>query len=946
MLPLWSALNSGVGRRLVAGVATAMALLLVAAFTVTAQQSSEQQAQEQALRLDAAARQSAEGLEARIQAADAIVAAHALDDAGVTGLSLRERLAGVRSFRDVTLLSVDPQGIATAGALLFELSAVQQGALHAGGSVLYALPVSEAAAQLYLLHEVRTGSDRRIAAFAFAPDWLWQPPRVAAAARLQVFSANAGVLFGQTGDSRAYRGLIEAPLRSGLNPGASRNLSWQADGDAWAGSLAALEPLASFAGASLAVLAAEPTADGTVRAAAIGKSVPLLLLVGTVLTLAVSMFLLRAWMPALAALRRGLHELREERAVTLRIPTAADEPRQLLDAFNHAAAAVLRRSATLRTLAEIDALMLASNELEEVMDAVLARVREVTRCRAVGIGLIDANAGPHARLFVASHDGDPLPVARVALDPSLLDTLRESPEGLTIARCEDERHSCLQPLEQAGAHFFWAWPVFAGDRLAAILAVGYDHPARAEATLAAYGTDCAHRLGAALSSNARSDALYHQAHFDPLTQLPNRLLFRDRLAQELVAVATTPSRGALLYVDLDHFKKINDSLGHDAGDQVLAITAQRLRSCVKEGDTVARLAGDEFTVILRQVIDPSAAHAVADRIVESLQLPVNIAGQDHHVRASIGITLYPDDGVEIDELLRNADLAMYRAKALGRGTAVFFDRRMIVREARIIDSGLHRALKRREFTLFFQPQYSLVDGRLLGMEALLRWNSARDGVRHPRDFVPAAEESGLMADIGGWVLENACAQVAAWREAGLAPPRVAINVAPQQLRDRRIVDLTRRMLDAHGLEGGAIEMELTEAALADPEAEATLRELANLGVQLTLDDFGTGYSALGHLRRYPVGTVKIDRSFIEDVPSNQGSAALAETIIVMAHKLGKRVVAEGVETLEQLEFLRERGCDCAQGYYLARPLSAGAMADMLQGRLARADGNGDSAATG
>ncbi|RYG75262.1 diguanylate cyclase, partial [bacterium] len=431
---------------------------------------------------------------------------------------------------------------------------------------------------------------------------------------------------------------------------------------------------------------------------------------------------LRSWLPALVALRRGLSDLREERAVTLRVPEADDEPRQLLDAFNLTAAAVLRRSATLLTLAEIDALMVASSELEEVMDAVLARVREVTRCRAAGIALIDANAGLHARLFVASHEGGPLPVTRVSLDPSLLETLEDSPEGLTIARCEDERHSCLQPLVQVGAQFFWAWPVFAGEKLAAILAVGYDHPARAEASLAAYGTDCAHRLGAALSSNARAETLYHQAHFDTLTQLPNRLLFRDRLAQELAAVAVTPSRGAVLYVDLDHFKKINDSLGHDAGDQVLAITAQRLRSCVKEGDTVARLAGDEFTVILRQVSDPAAANAVAGRIVESLQLPVNIAGQDHHVRASIGITLYPDDGTEIDELLRNADLAMYRAKALGRGTAVFFDRKMIGHDTRAVDSGLHRALKRREFSLFYQPQYSLDDGRLLGMEALLRWN--------------------------------------------------------------------------------------------------------------------------------------------------------------------------------------------------------------------------------
>jgi len=287
---------------------------------------------------------------------------------------------------------------------------------------------------------------------------------------------------------------------------------------------------------------------------------------------------------------------------------------------------------------------------------------------------------------------------------------------------------------------------------------------------------------------------------------------------------------------------------------------------------------------------------------------------------------------------------MYRAKSLGRGNAVFFDRKMVSPEKRAADSGLHRALKRREFSLFYQPQYSLVDGRLLGMEALLRWNSARDGVRSPEEFVPAAEEAGLIVDIGSWVLEAACAQIAAWRDAGLSPPRVAVNIAPQQLRERELVALTRRLLDRYGLVGSMLELELTEAAFADPECEARLGELARLGVQLTLDDFGTGYSALSHLRRYPVHTVKIDRSFIEDVAVNPSSATLAETIIVMAHKMGKQVVAEGVETIEQLDFLREHGCDIAQGYYLARPLAPSAMAEILEGRiLRRAD---DAAAAG
>jgi diguanylate cyclase (GGDEF)-like protein len=934
MLPFWTALNSGMGRRSLLAAGAAVALLLLAFVCVSAREAGAAQEREQRQRLEGAAHRFADTIEARLQAGDAIVEALVDRDAGPDGLLLRERLETTRAYRGLLLLQPDERGVALSGPMRFELTPAQLSTVRSGGSVVVPVSVADGYAALYLLHNVRAAGTNRIGAFEFSPEWLWQSALSGVTQRFHVLGARAGTLYSTADDGRDYRELFEMQLRQGMRMGAVRPLSWQAEGDAWSAVMTVLAPLDGYASTSLAIVAAEPRVSMWLRLDAVGRALPLLVVVGAILTLLLAATLMRAWLPPLAALRRGLGELRAERAVTLRVPWARDEPRQLLEVFNQSAAAVLRRSTTLRTLGEIDSLLLASGEVEEVLDGVLERVRDVTRCRAAGIALIDGNAPLHGRIFVASREGGPLPVSRVSIDASILDTLNASPQGLTIARCEEGRHSFLVPLISSGAQFFWAWPVFAGERLAAVLAVGYDEPAQADASLAAYGTECAMRLGAALSSSARAEALYRQAHFDPLTQLPNRLLFRDRLEQELAAVATDSTRGALLYVDLDHFKKINDSLGHDAGDQVLAITAQRLRACVKEGDTVARLAGDEFTVILRQVSDPAAASTVADRIVETLQLPVNIAGQDHHVRASIGITLYPDDGAEIDELMRNADLAMYRAKAIGRGAAVFFDRKMVTRENRVADSGLYRALKRREFSLYYQPQYSLADGRLLAVEALLRWENGRDGhVRSPRDFVPAAEESGLMVDIGSWVMEAACAQIAAWRDQGLQPPRIAVNIAPQQLREGEIVVQTRRLLDKYGLQGHMLELELTEGAFLDPETDATLAELSRLGVGLTLDDFGTGYSALGHLRRYPVGTVKIDRSFIEDVADNQASAALAETIIVMAHNLGKKVVAEGVETIEQLDFLRERGCDIAQGYYLARPLAATAMAEMLQSRL-------------
>jgi EAL domain-containing protein (putative c-di-GMP-specific phosphodiesterase class I) len=275
---------------------------------------------------------------------------------------------------------------------------------------------------------------------------------------------------------------------------------------------------------------------------------------------------------------------------------------------------------------------------------------------------------------------------------------------------------------------------------------------------------------------------------------------------------------------------------------------------------------------------------------------------------------------------------MYRAKDLGRGRMMFFDLNMTNKPAQPTVTGLQHALRGREFSLFYQPQFGIAEGELVGVEALLRWQTPRDGMRHPGEFVPAAEESGLIVDIGGWVLDAACAQLASWREQHIAPPRLALNVSAQQLKHSEFPRLVRRALDKYDLPASLLELELTESVLADAAAGDALARLAQLGVHLALDDFGTGYSSLSYLRQYPIDTVKIDRTFLDEVPQNPASATLVETIIVMAHALGKRVVAEGIETNEQLIFLRERRCDAAQGFYLARPLAVAAITELLQAR--------------
>jgi len=642
-------------------------------------------------------------------------------------------------------------------------------------------------------------------------------------------------------------------------------------------------------------------------------------------------YLARGYLAAWRQLRVGLPGLQARRFEPL--PAAGfDEPRQLIAHFNRSAASVQEQFQALETLGEIDKLLLGSAELEQVLEGILARVQTVTRCHCVGITLRDADAPGRGRVFLAGNNLSDLPVTRVELDDDMLTTLLAENQGLTVARCEEARHSFLWPLKDLGAEFFWVWPVNVAERVEAILAVGYRETPAADPYLARSGSQFAERLAVALSKSARDERLYRQAHFDPLTSLPNRILFRDRLAQEITNAMAGLSRGALLYIDLDHFKRVNDSVGHSAGDQLLSIVAQRLRSCVKEGDTVARLGGDEFTVILRNVADPAAARTVGQRIIETLRLPVNIGGRDHFVCASIGITLFPDDGSSIDDVMRNADTAMYRAKDRGRGCTLFFDPTMNVKANAPTETGLHSALRRREFSLFYQPQFTISNGALAGVEALLRWQTARDGMRPPSEFVPAAEESGLIIDIGGWVLDAACAQLASWRDQNIAPPRLALNVSAQQLKHSGFPQLVRQALEKYGLAPGLLELELTESVFADAAAGSTLERLQQMGVHLSLDDFGTGYSSLSYLRQYPIATVKIDRTFLEEVPQNPASATLVETIIVMAHALGKRVVAEGIETAAQLEFLRERRCDLAQGFYLARPLSSQVVSELLQAR--------------
>ena len=428
--------------------------------------------------------------------------------------------------------------------------------------------------------------------------------------------------------------------------------------------------------------------------------------------------------------------------------------------------------------------------------------------------------------------------------------------------------------------------------------------------------------------------LEHLVHHDVLTDLPNRTLLQDRLGQAIELARRQDRQLAVMFMDLDQFKHINDSLGHAVGDQLLQSVAERLMGCVRHLDTISRQGGDEFVLLLPYIEHAEDAAFTAQKILVALAQPHRIDENTIHIGASIGISIYPDDGQDAETLIKCADSAMYHAKENGRNNYQFFEQGMNVRavERQFIEGGLRRALELQEFVLHYQPKINLHNGAIVGVEALIRWRHPQRGLLSPVQFVPIAEDCGLILPIGRWVLREACRQARAWQDAGLPPITVAINTSAAEFRADDFLDNLRATLEASRLEPRFLELELTESVLMR-DAEATgsvLHALADLGIKLAVDDFGTGYSSLSYLRRFPIDTLKIDQSFVSRMTHNPDDAAVVGAVISMAKSLRLRVIAEGVETAEQAAFLQTQHCDEGQGYLFGRPVAAEALASLLQ----------------
>jgi len=432
-----------------------------------------------------------------------------------------------------------------------------------------------------------------------------------------------------------------------------------------------------------------------------------------------------------------------------------------------------------------------------------------------------------------------------------------------------------------------------------------------------------------LRISASRAAIAADAQHDALTNLPNRVLLQDRLKHAIALARRHRTRIAVVFVDIDRFKHINDSLGHAIGDELLRSTARRLSGCVRHSDTVSRLAGDEFVLILDDLSKADDASLIADKILIAMNAPHPVDGRDLHVTVSMGISVYPDDGGDVESIIRNADIAMYHAKEAGRNSYQFFRTQMNVRaaEQHSLEHDLHAALDRGELELYFQPKVELASSAISGVEALARWRHPKRGIVMPDQFIPVAENCGLIVPIGYWVLQEACRQASEWLAMGSKPMRLSVNISAVELRSQRFLDSLQAALDTTGLPPDLLELELTETALiqSSKTADTVLRSVKAMGVGIALDDFGTGYSSLSLLKRFPVDTIKIDQSFIHDMTTDVADAAIVRAVIAMARPLRRNVVAEGVETREQLEMLRAEGCAQGQGYYFGRPTTAAAL---------------------
>ena len=599
-----------------------------------------------------------------------------------------------------------------------------------------------------------------------------------------------------------------------------------------------------------------------------------------------------------------------------------DEFEWLGEAFNNMADRLGRQIDALEAMSGIDRMILIGTKVDEVSEDVVGHLIALTSCESAAVIARNPDVPEEARM--TSRFGQDVYLDEFQL-PEDVGHQWCQPRQVALDEVESEVAPYADRFRSMGSKFVVLIPVILHGDLKGVLLLGFSKKFDMSQASLQRCVDLAGRFAVALASVEREEALYKQANFDHLTGLPNRQLMKDQLTQYLSNARRDNHSGALLFLDLDRFKEINDVFGHSTGDVVLSQAAERIVSEVRGRDTVARLGGDEFVVILPNVRNDRIVRATAERLLDKLGEAFSVREIDHYVSASIGIALFPDDGATVETLLKNADAAMYRAKEAGRGRYEFFSRRLNAASRRRIgiERDLRTAFAQGELEVVYQPQFEIASGEISGAEALLRWNHATKGAISPDEFIPLAEDSELIVDIGAWVVEKTCEDLCKIFESGFHPGPVSINVSARQLAHKRFSNLIMDPIRRFGIEPGYMQLEVTETNVAQNRdiAIAVLQSLRNEGVRVAIDDFGTGYSSLSYLQQLPFDVIKIDKSFIERIGSSVTSDNICRTIVKMAEQLDKKSVAEGVETDQQVAFLKAAGCHYAQGFFYSLPLS-------------------------
>ena len=807
--------------------------------------------------------------------------------------------------------------------------------LRLGLSLIATVRDESGPARVYLLRRlVRKGEIRGTFVGEVSPGFLWgtvdlsMPSR---STRLLVLDDSAHVLFSSSKTALASRTAMTQSTRALLE---------QMEADSAAQSyLSASSEIGlseAFAAQPWTLVLSESRAEVLEPMVEFTNTFLLVVSVSSLLVLLLSITQIRRSVLPLEQLQNSTRLIAQRDFASRVIVTSGDEFEQLAAAFNTMAVQLGRQFNALATAAEIDRAVLSATDATAIVDTILGRIRDVFPCSVVSVTLGVPDGAKSLTSVLQDYQNGKRHVARVSLQPSDVQALLTGPEVLEI-RGHESVPPYLEPLAELGANSFVVLPLSYQRQLSGIIALGERFDLVPTEEDRVQMRRLADQAAVALANARMLDQVRELAYYDSLTGLPNRLSYKERLAYALEQASRNQRLVAAFFIDLDHFSRINDTLGHDVGDQLLRHVAGRLRACCREREDevgpavaslapeVARLGGDEFTIIMAGLHEPKDAGKLARRILSSFAHPVRVGTHEIFINASIGIAIYPYDGEDIDTLLMHADTAMYKAKEQGGSSYQSYSKSMTTSALQrlTLENDLRRALDRKEFEIHYQPIVDAYTGTVVGAEALFRWRHPELGLLLPSEFIPIAEENGLIVPMGEWILEHACVQNRTWQDAGLPLIRVSVNLSSRQLK-RSLIDTVGRTLQVSGLEPRYLSLELTESVLVNHHKEGTeaLHALRAMGLHLAVDDFGTGYSSFSYLKHFPLDTLKIDRSFIREIADHPDDAAITTAIIAMGHALGLRVIAEGVETEPQLSLLQKQGCDEIQGYLVGRPVPA------------------------